>query len=43
MIKRTTYALYIIISIPNIYYERMSKTKRIPRADNPRAMYLNIL
>ena len=43
MMKRTTYALYSIISIPKRKSERISKTKRIPRRDNPRAAYLIIL
>ena len=43
MMKRITYALYNIISIPKRKSERISKTKRIPRRDNPKAVYLSIL
>jgi hypothetical protein len=43
MMKRITYALYNIISIPKRKSERISKTKRIPRRDNPKAVYLIIL
>tara|TARA_B100001113_G_scaffold328067_1_gene302032 strand:+ start:131 stop:439 length:309 start_codon:yes stop_codon:yes gene_type:complete len=43
MMKRTTYALYKIISIPKRLSERIIRTNRIPNRDNPRAVYLSIL
>ena len=43
MMKRTTYALYNIISIPKRLSARISRTIRIPSRDSPKAVYLSIL
>ena len=43
MMKRTTYALYNIISIPKRLSARISRTNRIPSRDSPKAVYLSIL
>lgn len=43
MMKRTTYALYNIISIPERTSDKIKRTKQIPSKDNPIAVYLVIL
>ena len=43
MMKRTTYALYNIMSIPKRLSARISRTNRIPSRDSPKAVYLSIL
>jgi len=41
--KRTTYALYNIMSIPKRLSGRISRTNRMPSRDSPKAVYLSIL
>jgi len=43
MMKRTTYALYNIISIPESTSDNINRTKTIPRSDKPIAETFNIL
>ena len=43
MMKRTTYALYNIMSIPKRLSARISRTNRIPSRDSPKAVYLSCL
>ena len=43
MMKRTTYALYNIISIPESTSDNINRTKTIPRTDKPIAETFNIL